>query len=210
MLAATAVTAAYGKSETLFTDLDFTVRPGEVVGLSGDSGSGKTTLVRLLAGLLTPAAGTVTLDGAPLPKRGTDIAVVFQSPRTATNPRFTLARIIAEPARIRGERPPDPTRFATEVGLTPDLLDRRPHEVSDGQLQRACLARALAQNPRYLLCDEATAMLDAATTAALLRSITARAATAALGVLLVSHDEDLLAACCTRTTTLNAPGLGAS
>ncbi|MEV0248708.1 ATP-binding cassette domain-containing protein [Nocardia sp. NPDC050712] len=201
MLAATAVTAGYG-TETAFTDLDFTVTPGRVIGLSGASGSGKTTLVRVLAGLLKPVSGTVTMDGEPLPKRGTDIAVVFQSPRTATNPRFTLARIIAEPATIRGERHPDLAALAATVGLTPDLLNRRPHEVSDGQLQRACLARALAQRPRYLLCDEATAMLDAATTAAIMRSIITRATDDTMGVLLVSHDEDLLAACCTETATL--------
>ncbi|MFC9894632.1 ABC transporter ATP-binding protein [Nocardia sp. NPDC127579] len=199
MLAAADVTARYRGADVL-TGIDFTVPPGAVVGLRGESGSGKTTLVRVLAGLLHPASGTVTVDGAALPKRGADIAVVFQSPRAATNPRFTLRRIIGEPAAIRGDRP-DLEALAATTGLTPDLLDRRPHEVSDGQLQRACLARALAQNPRYLLCDEATAMLDAATTAAVMHVIRSRADTGT-GVLLVSHDEDLLGATCTRTTTL--------
>ncbi len=78
----------------------------------------------------------------------------------------------------------------------PILLSRRPHQVSDGQLQRACLARLLAQQPKYLICDEATAMLDAATTAALIRLIESRATETGVGVLLISHDRELLGACC--------------
>ncbi|GAB2689425.1 ABC transporter ATP-binding protein [Nocardia thraciensis] len=203
MLAAEAVTVGYGRGETVIDAVDFAVEPGRLIGLHGESGSGKTTLVRTLAGLVTPRAGMVTLDGEPLARapRGA-VAVVFQSPRAATNPRFTLARIIGEPARIRGERDPDIGTLCAAVGLTPDLLDRRPHEVSDGQLQRACVARALAQRPRYLLCDEATAMLDAATTAAIMRLIMGRAADEGIGVLVVAHDQDLLEACCDRVAPI--------
>ena len=78
------------------------------------------------------------------------------------------------------------------MGLTPDLLGRRPHQVSDGQLQRACIARALAQQPRYLICDEATAMLDAATTASIMRLVLHEASEAGMGVLMISHDLELL------------------
>ncbi|WP_306361224.1 ABC transporter ATP-binding protein [Nocardia sp. CC227C] len=208
MLEATAVTAGYRRGDAVLDAVDFTVAPGEVVGLAGASGSGKTTLVRVLAGLVTPRSGVVTLDGRALARgpRGA-IGVVFQSPRTAADPRFTLARIIGEPARIRGERNPDVTALAGAVGLTPDLLERRPHEVSDGQLQRACVARALAQRPRYLLCDEATAMLDAATTAAVVRLLMDRAAADGIGVLVVSHDGELLDACCTRVATIESGSL---
>ncbi|WP_280384207.1 ABC transporter ATP-binding protein [Nocardia wallacei] len=205
MLAAEGVTVGYGRGETVLDAVDFAVEPGRLVGLSGESGSGKTTLVRTLAGLVTPRSGTVILDGEPLGRapRGA-VAVVFQSPRTATNPRFTLGRIIGEPAEIRGDRKPDLRSLCAAVGLTPDLLGRRPHEVSDGQLQRACGARALVQRPRYLLCDEATAMLDAATTASIMRLIMNRAADEGIGVLVVAHDEDLLRACCDRVESLAA------
>lgn len=203
MLTATRLCLDYGAGESVVEGVDLTLAPGEIVGLSGESGSGKTTLVRALAGLIAPRAGAVTLDGRPVDPRRADIAVVFQSPRTATNPRLTLASIIAEPLRIRRERA-DLTALAREVGLTPDLLTRRPHEVSDGQLQRACVARALAQRPRYLLCDEPTAMLDAATTAAIARLLTTRATTGDLGLLLVSHDRPLLDACHARVHTLTA------
>ncbi|MFE3541795.1 ABC transporter ATP-binding protein [Nocardia sp. NPDC059177] len=203
MLAADAVTVSYRPGEPVVRGVDLRVEAGEIVGVTGDSGSGKTTLARAMAGLLTPDSGRVTLDGTPLRRHRGEIAMVFQSPRAATNPQFTLARIIAEPAVIRGLPTPDLPALAATVGLTPDLLTRRPHALSDGQLQRACVARALAQQPRYLLLDEATAMLDAATTATIIRLIMDRAGTG-LGVVLISHDHALLEIACTRVTTMRA------
>ncbi|MGW5450991.1 ABC transporter ATP-binding protein [Nocardia sp. NPDC003979] len=198
VLIAESITVGYGSP--VLEDVTLTISPGEIVGLGGESGSGKTTLAATLAGLRTPDAGRVTVDGVS-PRRARGItAMVFQSPRAATNPHFTVAQIIAEPARIH-RRPIDIPALATAVGLTPDLLDRRPHTLSEGQLQRACLARALAQNPRYLLLDEPTAMLDAATTAAVIRLVVEHATT--LGVLLISHDPALLEVACTRVHTLH-------
>lgn len=201
MLIADAVTTGYHADTPVLTGVDLQVAPGEILGITGDSGSGKTTLARTLAGLLAPTAGRVTVDGrSPRAARG-DIAMVFQNPRAATNPHFTLAEIITEPTKIRRTPPPDLTALSASVGLTPDLLDRRPHALSDGQLQRACVARALAQAPRYLLLDEPTAMLDAATTATIIRLIMTKAADT-LGVLLISHDRPLLDATCTRVTAV--------
>ncbi|MFD6105189.1 ABC transporter ATP-binding protein [Nocardia salmonicida] len=208
MLIADSITAGYGPQPVIH-GVDLQIGRGEIVGITGDSGSGKTTLARTMSGLLTPTSGTVTVDGqTPRQARGT-VAMVFQSPRAATDPHFTLAQIIAEPARIRRTTVPDLTTLATAVGLTPDLLDRRPHALSDGQLQRACLARALAQNPRYLILDEATAMLDAATTATIIRLVITRAADN-FGVLLISHDESLLGAACTRIATMHEGTLTAA
>jgi peptide/nickel transport system ATP-binding protein len=122
--------------------------------------------------------------------------------------------VVAEPLRVpgtptagrsgAGQREHRVRELAERVGLTGDLLARRPHEVSDGQLQRACLARALAQRPRYLLCDEMTAMLDASTAAALVATVSDGVATGELGVLAISHDEDLLAVWADRTVRLPA------
>ncbi|MBC7302762.1 MAG: ATP-binding cassette domain-containing protein [Nocardia sp.] len=207
MLIADTVTAGYG-ARPVIRAVDLQVTPGEIVGITGDSGSGKTTLARTVAGLLTPTEGTVTVDGQPPRRARGAVAMVFQSPRAATNPHFSLAEIIAEPARVRRIPPPDLAALITTVGLTPDLLDRRPHALSDGQLQRVCLARALAQHPRYLILDEATAMLDAATTAAIIRLVMARARDN-LGVVLISHDESLLDVACTRVSTMRVGALTA-
>ncbi|GGC57116.1 ATP-binding cassette domain-containing protein [Hoyosella rhizosphaerae] len=203
MLSARNITVRYG-ANTVLSDADFDLKRGEIVGLTGESGSGKTTLARVLTGLTTPQNGTVTIAGQHLKSapRG-HTALIFQSPRNATNPRHTLARVISEPARLRGtSSPDDTTRLAEAVGLTQDLLERRPHEVSDGQLQRACVARAFAQQPQFVVCDEATAMLDAATTAAIVRALVHHGTTHNVGVLLISHDNALLRACTSRIETL--------
>lgn len=184
-------------------DVSLDVPAGAVTGLGGPSGAGKTTLARVLTGLLVPRQGRVTVDGAPLPTRrgrmSSDVLMLFQSPRRSCDPRRTLRQIVAEPLAIRA---PGVRRSAeaewervrevgARVGLTDELLERLPAEVSLGQLQRAALARVLLARPRYLVCDEATAMLDAATTASVvgvLREEVARG----MGVLAISHDAELL------------------
>lgn len=208
-LAAHGVVAGYRRRPPVLTDVSISVPAGTIVGLSGPSGTGKTTLARVLALLDAPRAGSVSVDdqvatgtrfAVQRELRGS-VAMLFQSPRASTDPRLSLRSIIAQPAEV-ARRPVDVEGVAARVGLTPDLLTRRPYQVSDGQLQRACLARALAQGPRYLICDEATAMLDAATTATLVRLVEAEAAAQGVGVLLISHDEELLAACCSQVSAL--------
>lgn len=193
MLTAEHITAGY--RNPVITDVSLTVHPGQTVGLAGPSGSGKSTLARVLALLHKPFEGTVQIDGEVVSgfrfraTQRTRIGVLFQQPRLSVDPRFTLRKAIAEPLRGNRERVAE---LADLVMLTPDLLDRRPHEVSDGQLQRACLARALALTPRYLICDEMTTMLDASTTAALVGVIRAYQAETNAGVLAISHDTTLL------------------
>ncbi|PSK68000.1 Nickel import ATP-binding protein NikE [Micromonospora sp. MH33] len=212
-LAAHQVTVSYGRQRVL-DRVDLHISPGETVGLRGPSGSGKSTLARVLALLHAPDTGHVTLDGQPvvgvrhrLPAAlRTRVAILFQSPRAATDPRLTLADIIAEPLHATGTHRQEAARRAAEladlVGLTPDLLTRRPHAVSDGQLQRACLARALVHQPDYLICDEATAMLDASTQAHLAAVITDYQRQHTAGVLLITHDPALMARWATRTVDL--------
>jgi ABC-type glutathione transport system ATPase component len=202
-LAAEEVSVSYGRHIVL-DRVSLVIERGETVGLRGPSGSGKSTLVRVLALLHRPDLGRVLLNGVPVtgvryavpPAVRTRIAILFQSPRAATDPRLNLADLIAEPLRATGH--PEPTvrervaELAELVGLTPDLLTRRPHAVSDGQLQRACLARALIHRPDYLLCDEATAMLDASTQAHVARVIDDYRQTHGAGVLAVTHDPALM------------------
>lgn len=185
---------------------DLTVRGGRVTALVGPSGSGKTTLAHLLAGLLTPTAGTVTATDEPgtqtdgqgsraaRPRRGRlpgHTALLEQDPMASADPRMTLRRMIALPGRLRGSAV-DVDALAREVGLDPGLLDRRPGQVSGGQLQRACLARALAQRPRYLIADEVTAHLDPESTGVIAAVLRARA-DRGLGVLAITHDQRLAA-----------------
>ncbi|MFB7611787.1 ABC transporter ATP-binding protein [Streptomyces gardneri] len=210
MLELDTVTAGYERRAPVFRGASLTVAPGESVGLLGPSGCGKSTLARVAALLHRPDAGRLVLDGtevrawrhrAPRELR-TAVGVVFQQPRTAADPRLTLAEIIAEPLRATGRRAEADSRMAElapAVGLTADLLTRRPHEVSDGQLQRACLARALTLNPRWLICDEMTAMLDASTTAALVAAVETYRAETGAGLLAVGHDRVLLNRWCDRT-----------
>ncbi|MFZ4143593.1 ABC transporter ATP-binding protein [Streptomyces griseoincarnatus] len=215
MLELRAVTAGYDRRAPVVRDAHLTVAPGEAVGLLGPSGCGKSTLARVAALLHRPDAGEVVLDGTPVRgfrhraprEQRTAIGVVFQQPRLAADPRLRLADLIAEPLRATGRRASAADRvreLADTVGLTPDLLGRRPHEVSDGQLQRACLARALSLEPRWLVCDEMTAMLDASTTAALVRVVEDYRASTGAGLLSVGHDRTLLTRWCDRTVPWEA------
>ncbi|MGA5316412.1 ABC transporter ATP-binding protein [Streptomyces pseudogriseolus] len=215
MLELRAVTAGYDRRAPVVRDANLTVAPGEAVGLLGPSGCGKSTLARVAALLHRPDAGEVVLDGTPVRgfrhraprEQRTAIGVVFQQPRLAADPRLRLADLIAEPLRATGRRASAADRvaeLADTVGLTPDLLGRRPHEVSDGQLQRACLARALALHPRWLVCDEMTAMLDASTTAALVRVVEDYRASTGAGLLSVGHDRTLLNRWCDRAVPWEA------
>ncbi|MEV5367486.1 ATP-binding cassette domain-containing protein [Streptomyces cellulosae] len=219
MLELRAVTAGYDRRAPVFRDAHLTVAPGEAVGLLGPSGCGKSTLARVAALLHRPDAGEVVLDGMPVRgfrhraprEQRTTIGVVFQQPRLAADPRLRLTDLIAEPLRATGRRASAADRvaeLADTVGLTPDLLGRRPHEVSDGQLQRACLARALSLKPRWLVCDEMTAMLDASTTAALVRVVEDYRASTGAGLLSVGHDRTLLTRWCDRTVPWEAVAAG--
>lgn len=210
MLELHSITAGYDRRAPVMRGVELTLAPGASVGLLGPSGCGKSTLARVAALLHKPDAGRVVIDGEPA--RGwrhrapraqrTAFGVVFQQPRLSADPRLTLTNLIAEPLRAagRGAEAAERVReLAATVGLGEDLLGRRPHEVSDGQLQRACLARALVLRPRWLICDEMTAMLDASTTAALVHAVEEYRRGSGAGLLAVGHDRVLLERWCERT-----------
>ncbi|MFC0067092.1 ABC transporter ATP-binding protein [Umezawaea endophytica] len=201
-LRAEAVVAGYDPRRPVLDRHALTVPPERTVGLAGPSGSGKSTLARVLGLLHAPFSGTVHLDGEPVTgyrhrtphAQRVRIGVLFQQPRLSVDPRLTLRAAITEP--LLATRAPRQAERVAELAdlvmLTPDLLSRRAHEVSDGQLQRACLARTLALSPDYLVCDEMTTMLDASTTAALVGLIRDYQGRTGAGVLAISHDAVLL------------------
>lgn len=179
---------------TVLESVDAEVVSGRVLGVVGPSGAGKTTLLRVLAGLIRPDAGTVRHGVLSVPAPAS-VAVLAQTPRHACNPRWSLRSVIAEPARIAG-RSADAmdelvSTAAERVGLDLALLERFPSQVSDGQLQRALLARILVQAPAFVLADEPVAMLDpvsARSVLAVLDSLTE----SGTGLALVSHNTALV------------------
>lgn len=166
------------------------VGPGEVVGLAGPSGCGKSTLGKVAGGVLVPAEGRVAVDDGPArPRRGArPVQLVHQDPFAAMNPRWTVRAVLDE-ADPTGSSLADPVVAAlVDVGW----LDRYPHEISGGELQRVSLARALLAEPAYLVADEISASLDPLTQAGLWRDLLAVVAERGVGVLAVSHDAALL------------------
>ena len=175
--------------------ISFSLRSGERVGLSAPSGRGKTTLCRLLAGWEKPDRGQVLLDGAPLPRRGfCPVQLLLQHPEEAADPLLKLKATLYEAGPVNRE--------ALEgLGIQESWLERYPSELSGGELQRICVARTLRPELKFLLCDEASAMLDLITQAQLWRFLLDYAQAHRLGLLIVSHDLSLLSRLCTRVLT---------
>ncbi|MFG2721292.1 ABC transporter ATP-binding protein [Streptomyces sp. NPDC048416] len=214
MLELSNITAGYERGKPVVRDMSLAVAAGEAVGLLGPTGCGKSTLARVAALLHRPDAGTVVVAGTPVvghraPRAlRVTVGVVSQSPRLSTGRGLRLRELIAEPLKATGRHIEIRERvdeLAHAVGLGGDLLTRAADDVSDGQLQRACLARALVLRPRLLICDEMTTALDSSTTAALVDAVeTYRRATRA-SLLAVGHDRVLLDRWCDRTVTWGTP-----
>ena len=174
--------------------------PARPLGLVGESGSGKSTLARLVAGLLVPTAGTVEIGGADLARLGRqqmralrrDVQVVFQDPYGALNPRRRVGSIIADPLVIHGV-PKATTRARVQelmelVGLNPEHHNRFPAAFSGGQRQRIGVARALALEPRLVICDEPVSALDVSIQAQIINLLQRLQRELDLTYLVVSHD----------------------
>ena len=175
---------------TLFADVDVAVRPGEIVAVSGRSGCGKTTLGNLLLGLMPADAGRVDRSRGAAPHR---FQKIYQDPVASFAPGIALRRAIDDVIRRHRARWSEADRLLAAFRVPTDLLDRRPDQVSGGELQRVALARALLVDPVFLFADEATSRLDPVTQKDvfdLLRSVVAERG---LGVLMVTHDRDLAA-----------------
>lgn len=198
MLSADGIHHAYGRVAVL-EDVDLSLAAGEVVGLGGPSGSGKSTLGRLLAGRLAPSAGRIRLDGAPLPgtapRRPAPVQYAPQVPELAVDPFWTVGRILGNGGT------PDPLALAA-LGVAPAWHDRRPVELSGGELARVSLARLFHPALRVLICDEVTAQLDALEQATLLDRLTALTRNRRIGLLIISHNAVLRARYCDRSQVL--------
>lgn len=197
MIEAKGVSYRYDRDQWVMKKLNLTVQPGEVVGLYGKSGSGKTTLSKIMAGYLKPMEGHVRIDGEMAPKKGVHpVQLVWQHPEKAINPRWRLGETLRE-----GWEPDD--ELLRALGIEKAWLKRWPSELSGGELQRICLARALGPSTRYLIADEMTTMLDAITQAQIWHVVLDLVKHRNIGVLAVSHDMDLLEKITTRMIDFN-------
>lgn len=172
------------------------IAPGEFVGLYGHSGEGKTTFAKILAGYLLPARGTVRVDQAQLPRKGyCPVQMVFQHPETALNPRWCIRDSLGEAGAALDER-------LHHFHLRKEWLERKPHELSGGELQRIAIARILVSGTRYLLADEITTMLDAITQVQIWKALLDFAKKENIGVLVISHDAQLMEKVCDRVVNI--------
>jgi oligopeptide/dipeptide ABC transporter ATP-binding protein len=181
--------------------VSFTIREGETLGMVGESGSGKSTIGRCVIRLLRPSAGRVRFRGRDItalpestcrPLRA-EMQMVFQDPWSALNPRIRIGALIAEPLHLHtslaaAERRDRAEALARRVRLTPELLTRFPAELSGGQLQRVCIARAIATNPKLIVLDEPTSSLDLSVRAGILDLLAELRAETGAAMLFISHD----------------------
>lgn len=188
---------------------------GEIVGLVGESGSGKSTIANLVLGLIEADSGCIHFDGRPVAgwirsdqrSYRREVQAVFQQPVLALDPLRTVGWSVAEPLKIHGlgrasERAGRVAELLTKVGLAPHLENRRPRELSGGQLQRVNIARALALEPRLLVCDEAVSSLDVSIQAQILNLLLEIRSTDGVALLFISHDLAVVRHLCDRVVVL--------
>ena len=180
------------KGSYILRNLSFSVSEGERVGIIAPSGAGKTTLVQLLAGYERPTDGEILLDGRPLPKKGRlPVQLISQHPETAVNPRLRMRSVLEEVGACEPE-------LIKAMGIEEQWLRRYPRELSGGELQRFCIARALISDARFIIADEISAMLDVISQAQIWQYLLAETERRRIGLIAVTHSKALADRVCSR------------
>ncbi|WP_312069139.1 nickel import ATP-binding protein NikE [Lelliottia nimipressuralis] len=217
LLSVSALSHQYARSEWVLNNVAMSLKTGETVALLGRSGCGKSTLARLLVGLESPSQGDVFWQGAPLSQLNRsrkkafrrEIQMVFQDAISAVNPRKTVSEILREPMRhllslSKAEQMARARELLRAVELDDTLLTQRPPQLSGGQLQRVCLARALAVEPRLLILDEAVSNLDLVLQANVIRLLKKLQQQFGTACLFITHDLRLVERFCDRVMVMDA------
>lgn len=198
ILEAKNISFRYGeKSREILKDFSLKAESTERVGLVAPSGFGKTTLCKILSGYEKPDSGEVLLDGKPLDAWGSycPVQLIWQHPEQAINPRLRMRSVLEEGDNVS----PD---LIKRLGIEADWMNRFPAELSGGEMQRFCIARALGQRTQFLLADEISTMLDLITQSQIWHFLMDETEKRKIGMIVVSHSSELLEKVCTRIVDL--------
>lgn len=198
ILEARNISFRYGeKSRAILKDFSLKAESAERVGLVAPSGFGKTTLCKILSGYEKPDSGEVLLDGKPLDAWGSYclVQLIWQHPEQAINPRLRMKAVVEEGDHVS----PD---LMKRLGIEADWMNRFPAELSGGEMQRFCIARALGQRTQFLLADEISTMLDLITQSQIWHFLIDETEKRKIGMIVVSHSPELLEKVCTRIVDL--------
>lgn len=194
-----------GKRKQVLHNISFTLEAGEVLGIIGESGSGKSTLGRLLLGLEKPDRGTICFEGKNVGERAGrqgSISAVFQDYTSSIHPYYSVEKALAEPLKLQrrnaGEINSLIDSLLREVGLDSSYRKKYPHQLSGGEAQRICIARAVSTNPRCILLDEAVSSLDASVQYQVLELLKRLKESYSMSYIFITHDIQAAAYLCDR------------
>lgn len=201
-------------------DVSFNVYPGETLGLIGESGCGKTTTGKSIVQLSPVTEGEIIYKGKDVLKMDKselsafrrEVQIIFQDPYSSLNPRVTIGKAIVEPMKVHGlfnsdeERKNKAIQLLERVGLSADHYNNYPHQFSGGQRQRVCIARTLAMEPKFIICDESVSALDVSVQAQVLNLLNELKADFGLTYIFISHDLSVIKYMCDRMVVMNKQG----
>ncbi len=186
------LTFSYEDRKEVFRNIDIEIGSEERVALFARSGFGKSTLGKILSGYELPDSGTVTLDGEKLPTRGfSPVQLIYQHPEKSVNPKWTIRKILSEGGSLD-------TKVLEKLELPLEYLERYPFELSGGELQRICIARAIQTETKFVIADEITTMLDTITQAKIWKFLLEEVKSRGIGLLVITHNKHLANRICTR------------